>query len=78
MTGAMLAAYLMIGSNFSREAFAPVYGSMSPFLTITFLCAIFSFGWSQDKTGSYEPALWGFMGVVLLSGVLAVLLLKRR
>jgi MFS family permease len=78
VTGAMLATFLMIGSNFSREAFAPVYGIMNPFLVITFLLGIYFFGFSQDSTGSYQAALWGFMGVVLVCGGLTYLLLDRR
>ena len=64
----------LIGECWGREAFARVMGLMSPLMSPLVMAAVAVPGFVHDRTGSYDLAFQGFLGVLALAAVALALL----
>lgn len=65
----------IVGSRFGPAAFGQVLGLLGPFTTVSALGPLIA-GHLRETTGSYDPALWTFLGI-MVPALVAMSFLER-
>ncbi len=68
---------LLTSACLGQRRFAVMYGVLNIFITLGSGIGMPLSGYIFDKTGSYNPAWWLFIGLIFMSGIMGVMALKK-